>query len=38
MGDAVVSVTSKRLLERAKRDRKVSAALEQVRELLIVEP
>ena len=38
MGDAAVSVTSKRLLERAKKDRKVSAALEQVRDLLIVEP
>ena len=37
MGDAAVSVTSKRLLERAKKDRKVSAALEQVRNLLIVE-
>jgi transcriptional regulator len=37
MGDAAVSVTSKRLLERAEKDRKVREALERVKDLLIVE-
>lgn len=38
MGDAAVSVTSKRLLERAEKEQKVREALEKVKGLLIVEP